>query len=320
MSFLSLVSMVVNPMKFSFITGYFNIFALKALDKLTIQWGDFNSFFLVLSNYITLILTVLFAVGTLVYIKSDYKNFRILRFIYSVLLFKIIISFPLTLVHFYSYYFGLETTFYGGYNQFQPKEFGVLDLLQSSLSIAFIIFYVVASFKIVKYFNSQMQLKSDTEDYEYYKRTYFFETKKANRFLHMLVDNVFLYSLFYSLIMTAVQFRFASDFFESIDAVLGEKGSLLLVTSVFRIIYFVFYECQFRATPGKFLTQTRVMNYDGAEATTGNIISRTFSRLVPLESITFLLGYNLHDNWSSTAVYDEIAVDEQNPADTKDNS
>jgi len=88
----------------------------------------------------------------------------------------------------------------------------------------------------------------------------------------------------------------------------GESAYLPIVDWVLTISVFFFYyfafEVLLQRTPGKFITGTKVVSYDGAKPTTKTIALRTLSRLVPFEPFSFLgkETYGWHDKWSGTTV------------------
>lgn len=69
------------------------------------------------------------------------------------------------------------------------------------------------------------------------------------------------------------------------------------------VAYYVLFEAIFGRTPGKLITGTRVVTLDGAKPGFGQIIGRSFARLVPFEPFSFLGSRGgWHDRWSGTRV------------------
>jgi uncharacterized RDD family membrane protein YckC len=68
--------------------------------------------------------------------------------------------------------------------------------------------------------------------------------------------------------------------------------------------YYFAMEATTSRTIGKLLTGTRVVSSGGGPPTTGQILGRTFSRLIPFEAFTFLKagGRGLHDTLPKTYV------------------
>lgn len=72
------------------------------------------------------------------------------------------------------------------------------------------------------------------------------------------------------------------------------------------IAYYGLFETLSMRTPGKYLTNTIVVNRDGTRPDTNRIFIRTLCRLIPLEEISFLMRpmMGLHDGLSKTLVVD----------------
>ena len=67
-------------------------------------------------------------------------------------------------------------------------------------------------------------------------------------------------------------------------------------------LYYYGFEVLLEATPGKFITRTRVKTTEGFRATPSKIAVRALVRLIPFEPFTFLVGQGLHDKLSGTIV------------------
>ncbi len=84
----------------------------------------------------------------------------------------------------------------------------------------------------------------------------------------------------------------------------GRLGEYVIVLPLWFIYYF-FFESNFKRTPGKFITKTKVLDICGAKPTKVQIMQRSLSRLVPFEPLS---GFGTkkwsgwHDRWSSTMV------------------
>ncbi|MGD1949236.1 MAG: RDD family protein [Leptolyngbyaceae cyanobacterium] len=103
------------------------------------------------------------------------------------------------------------------------------------------------------------------------------------------------------LIGTIVAITGNIDFLES-DAFDALSSLLALVVLFF---YYFFFELLFQATPGKLITQTRVISRQEAPLEASTIALRTLIRLVPFEPFSFLFGEGWHDKWSNTMVVDK---------------
>lgn len=68
--------------------------------------------------------------------------------------------------------------------------------------------------------------------------------------------------------------------------------------------FYVFFEGLFSRTPGKMLTGTVVVNEKGERPSFGQIVGRSFARVIPFEAFSFLgsTGRGWHDSLSKTYV------------------
>jgi uncharacterized RDD family membrane protein YckC len=67
--------------------------------------------------------------------------------------------------------------------------------------------------------------------------------------------------------------------------------------------YYVIMETKYQKTIGKFITKTTVVTKDGAKPEIGDIVRRTFCRLIPFDRISFMFTKNgFHDRLSDTII------------------
>lgn len=120
----------------------------------------------------------------------------------------------------------------------------------------------------------------------------------GRRFLHYLVDVVVLQVLKFSIALVLV-------------LALGPRTALVtnpLLGFAFGLamwmVYYIVMEGRFQRTVGKFVTGTIVVTEDGGVPSMGQILQRSFSRLVPFEGLTCFgdPSRGWHDRWSSTYV------------------
>lgn len=72
--------------------------------------------------------------------------------------------------------------------------------------------------------------------------------------------------------------------------------------------YYIFFEGIWQRTPGKWITKTKVVKEDGTKPDFGQIVGRSFSRLIPFEAFSFLAGgypVGWHDRFPHTLVVPE---------------
>lgn len=70
------------------------------------------------------------------------------------------------------------------------------------------------------------------------------------------------------------------------------------------LVYYTVMESLTGRTIGKILTGTKVVNAEGNRITFGQVLGRSFSRLIPFEAFSFLFGSGrgLHDSLPNTYV------------------
>ncbi len=88
---------------------------------------------------------------------------------------------------------------------------------------------------------------------------------------------------------------------------LGVDNPRVSMLSLFiSLTYYGMFESYLQRTPGKFITGTRVIRYDGNNPTEWNILIRSLLRQIPFEAISFIgpLPVGLHDSLSKTLVVD----------------
>lgn len=71
-----------------------------------------------------------------------------------------------------------------------------------------------------------------------------------------------------------------------------------------QIVYYIMMEALFQRTIGKLVTGTRVVTADGGLPGFGQVVGRTFARLIPFEAFSFLgkIPTGWHDTLSGTRV------------------
>jgi len=87
--------------------------------------------------------------------------------------------------------------------------------------------------------------------------------------------------------------------------------SLIDFLFLFYIIMFLYYflmELFTKQTLGKMITKTKVVHKDGSSANWLKILMRSFWRLIPFDSISYLFGteVGMHDKLSTTRLIKQI--------------
>ncbi|MES2574460.1 MAG: RDD family protein [Bacteroidota bacterium] len=200
-----------------------------------------------------------------------------------------------------------------------PELDSNFNLFHSILYYAFQILIIVVSFRIIKYLNSDRELDFSEKIYgEHVSKIYVVATKEQ-RFFNYLIDTL-IWFIVYASLFNAVK-SLVTIYLEMDSTVLNndsmahhfenDSSKDLIAFSyllLFRFVYYLFFELVFKSSPAKFLTETRVMDSVGEPTNLKEVFLRTFYRNIPLNPVTFLFGYNLHDNWSATEVFQEKRV------------
>ena len=79
----------------------------------------------------------------------------------------------------------------------------------------------------------------------------------------------------------------------------------MLVGLVIVLLYYVLMEAVFGVTIGKLVTGTKVLSSDGNSPGIGQIVGRSFARMIPFEPFSFVFGDKTtgwHDSLSGTRV------------------
>ncbi|SHI62650.1 RDD family protein [Flavobacterium terrae] len=113
------------------------------------------------------------------------------------------------------------------------------------------------------------------------------------RFANFLIDTVFFGII-------------SQIFFIIIGSIINIEESLFfsyVLLILLYVSYYTFFESNWQKTIGKFITKTKVVNFDGETPSLTEIIFRSFCRLIPFDRISFLFTKNgFHDSISKTKV------------------
>ncbi len=128
---------------------------------------------------------------------------------------------------------------------------------------------------------------------------------KGKRFLNYLIDYISI------VIFMIVGFMVYDIFLSSsqYDQIHQESSwtETILAYLMFFLYYFFMEGFLKGKTIGKYLTRTRVVDYNGLQPPLKSIFIRTISRFVPFEGLSFFgdPGRGWHDSWSETLCIDE---------------
>ena len=121
------------------------------------------------------------------------------------------------------------------------------------------------------------------------------------RFANFLID--FIVWLILAFIISFIIGLFVQPTDQGIITLFG----YVLIFGTF-IGYYAIMEIKFQKTVGKFVTKTKVVKMNGEKPENGDIITRTFCRLIPFDRLSFLFVKNrIHDFLSKTKVVKDTA-------------
>jgi len=122
------------------------------------------------------------------------------------------------------------------------------------------------------------------------------------RFLNLIIDGSLIFIVGYGFILYADRNDNPATLFGSFKSALGDRFGILLFFCTIKFIYYITFESIFKSTPAKFLTECYLTDEDGNSPRFSMILKRTLLRFIPFESFSFLMGKNLHDDYSNTYV------------------
>ena len=127
-----------------------------------------------------------------------------------------------------------------------------------------------------------------------FEETEQFESKKVSsltRFLNFIIDGIVWF-----IIAAILTVQLSPK-----DAVQMLLGYFIFFASF--VGYYAFMEIKYQKTIGKFITKTKVVTKKGTKPNVGDILRRTFCRLIPFDRVSYLFTQNgFHDRLSETIV------------------
>ncbi len=124
------------------------------------------------------------------------------------------------------------------------------------------------------------------------------EADKGLRFANCLIDSIVGNIIGYGAI-------YIFEFGTNISDYLYIELSASFLPSILSVIYYIFFEHYVNGqTIGKMVTGTKVLTKEGEQPSLGQIIGRSFARLIPFDAFSYLGASNRgwHDRLSSTLV------------------
>ncbi len=242
-----------------------------------------DSFDYEIRNYLNIGFYSLFLIGGILFLTSNQRESRLIRFCFSLIL----------LYNSLGFIFSLINPLINEYSIFKSWIYLFLALIRDGLCI-------VLSYWLLTVINKSKAIDIiKIENLVEYQ-----EATKWQRFFHLNIDLIFCVLVFSPYVMYFIRGPLQINALQSLAILIGPQAVIYLLVIIIRFIFYVFFESVFSATPAKFLSETRVITLDGARPKTGTIFLRTLIRFVPFEAFSVLV-YGWHDTWTKTMVVKE---------------
>lgn len=134
-----------------------------------------------------------------------------------------------------------------------------------------------------------------------------YQAEKLLRFFNFLIDYVFAYIvivLLFSTVVIIYSLLTGQDYADNAERV-GRMNPLMdrLITAFFyALLMFIIEFLTKGRSLGKLITGTMVVNENGGLPTSNDFLKRSFSRIVPFDTLSFFGSRGWHDSWSDTKV------------------
>jgi hypothetical protein len=242
-------------------------------------------------NYVNAVVDGILLLGAITFVASGYKKTRLIRFVFSIIFLSNVLVFVTVILLF------IFKSFFAIWLQ------GIfLRLLYYLLNA----FWIFAALKVLNHLKNQKSLQLEVVDDAEHPQTYYIKAAIGYRILHPLVDMLVTIALFSEMLSLFVDyhsgalFRFMTQTPES-----WAQKNITLIMVALRILYYIICESVLGCSTAKYLTQTRVIDYDGNKPSVKKVIIRTLCRLIPFEGFSFLANDGWHDKISKTIVVRE---------------
>jgi len=263
-----------------YIKELFSLFNLYDVREI-VERGSSNT------NYTNVFFYMLLLLGALLYARA-YKESRLIRFVFSVVLFSKIVLLAIALL----------------------IMLGSTKIFATGIAYDLIFFtsnglWIFISFWILRYFNSQKVFRTMTREYGDPEHHILVEATRWQRFFNLVVDLCVMLLVYIPMMQYLARIEDFRNFLAPLEGVGEGRLTLYLLLILARTIYYMFFEAFFNATPAKFLSETRVTDESGNPPKVKNVAGRTFARFVPFEALSFFGAHGWHDKWSDTYVLQE---------------
>jgi uncharacterized RDD family membrane protein YckC len=240
-------------------------------------------------NSLRLLFSFTLFIGVIAFYVSKEKEIRILRFAFSVLFVEICFFVPMRLYFIFNYI----------------KAYNLKDYAISFASLGLMIFVVYFLYKSMKYLNKLKVLDYETFVYTESTEISYFKTNNWQRLFHFIFDTIIFGIIAFQILYILIRVELFNGFFGTIERQFNPQMILALLVVVFGTLFYFTFEAVFQGTPGKFLTESRVVDDEGLKVPVSTIFKRSLCRSIPFNSVSFLLKADWHDSFSYTEVYKE---------------
>ena len=247
-------------------------------------------------NVFNLFIYVLWLMGALFYWFSHFREVRILRFVIAfIFMFKLI---------------ALPMRFYGTYVFLNgpPNEKNTFEYIHALIFVYFCyqFFFLYSSYRTLLFLKKDKPLQYTEKISGQSVHNAPIEANHWQRFLNFTIDLAIWFLLYLSHYELFRRFVLINEDIVLWDHNHGIHYIPLIIILGSRWLYYTLFELIFRATPAKMLSETTVLSTTGATASVRQILYRNLLRMIPLNALTFLFGFNLHDRQSKTNDYKEL--------------
>ncbi|RZJ66467.1 MAG: RDD family protein [Flavobacterium sp.] len=229
-------------------------------------------------------LYLFFFFGSLIFWRTNFRESRIVKFMFSMMVFSKILGFLSIII--------------------SISSFGAVGIANPIFVISMLVTLGLTfmSFVFLKALQENQQASFVENQYETSSVKIYDDASRGKRLLNYIVDILLIVAFFWPLFELLINTRFFQSIARSMEDILGDRVSVWILYFICSLSYYLFFEGIFGATPGKLLSNTIVTIDDGEKPQFSNIFTRTLSRFVPFEAFSFLMNANWHDRWSQTQV------------------
>ncbi|PBJ06596.1 RDD family protein [Flavobacterium sp. ACN6] len=237
-----------------------------------------------------LFFSLILLIGGLAYYFSKEKEVRLLRFMFSALF----VQYSLFLIlRFYNFFTFLKR---------DPDWKFYFGFVAATVVTIFVLYFL---YKSLLYLNKLKELDYETFVYTESSEISYFQVNNWLRLFHLILDSMLFFLIAYQFIYFLMRSPYLESYLREIASQFSERTLLIILSVIFRTIFYFTFESLFGASPAKFLTESRVVDYLGDKPSNSSIFKRTLLRSVPFNAITFLFKANWHDSYSETQVCKE---------------